>query len=354
MAQTRINWIDTARAVSIVLVVVLHVRNEFLLFTIHSPALDRFVEVSTTFRMPLFFAVAGLLAGKWLHARWRDLLRHKISLLVWVLIVWQPIVLLYKLINHWVLGTFSNAVLTEEVLRASISLIRPNGELWFLWTLTMFFLFGRVSSRFSPAKQVGAATSVAILWMSLVEPMLPETLFRALGSGWIGLFRYYFLFVGFALFSRIITARVSKTKWYTSVAVFTVSVSAAVIAEHFSLPTSATSFLLTVLAVMGGLALAKIIGDSGLLQYLGRHTLEVYLAHSTIIAVATCALLLLGLDPFLRHNVILAASTLVCLTIACSLALSKWRVTKYMYQQPKWFSLELVHRPTVSDKTKAQ
>ena len=82
MSQNRLDWVDTAKAISIILVVLLHLRDQFEQFSLHSPPLDFFTEVSANLRMPMFFAVAGLFASKWLSTSWRDLGKGKLALLV--------------------------------------------------------------------------------------------------------------------------------------------------------------------------------------------------------------------------------------------------------------------------------
>lgn len=131
MSKNRLDWVDTAKALSIILVVVLHTRDQFELFSMQSAHLDFFTEVSANLRMPMFFAVAGLFASKWIRTSWRDLGKGKLALLVWVFLIWQPVVFSYQLLSHWVLDGLSWQLVAEQALRLVVTPIRPNGELWF-------------------------------------------------------------------------------------------------------------------------------------------------------------------------------------------------------------------------------
>lgn len=80
----RLTWVDTARGISILLVVGLHA-TLWLGYLGEPPRwLVVFNEVAGFFRMPLFFAAAGLFAQKWMRASWRELFKGKLWLLIWV------------------------------------------------------------------------------------------------------------------------------------------------------------------------------------------------------------------------------------------------------------------------------
>lgn len=346
--KPRVEWADTAKALSIIFVVILHVRNELFLFSIQSETLDRLVEISTNLRMPLFFAVAGLFAGKWMRAPWQSLIKQKAALLIWVFLAWQPIILFYKLLNNWALGSFGFDVLMSESARTLLSPLRPNGELWFLWALLIFFLFARLTQQIRPRKQLAIASFVSISWMSIVEPLMSEMVFRAIGSGWNGLFRYYFLFIGFALYSRRIIRHISGCKWHTSMLAFGTWLLTASTVAYFNLPSASTIFLLTILGVVGGLGLAKMVSNIYIFQYLGQKTLQIYLAHSTFIAVFTCLASFLGLVPWMRSNIWATVVILAGMAIVSSLLLSKLRVLRSLYKQPDCFSERLGRIPESS------
>src|SRR5690625_1067236 len=234
--------------------------------------------------MPMFFAVAGLFASKWLTKPWRELGRGKLALLIWVFLIWQPVVFFYQLFKQEVLEGLTWHPVAEQTLRLVIAPLRPNGELWFLWALALFFVLGRLTSKFSAIAQVATAASISFMWMTLVEPFLPEEVYSAIGSGWHGLFRYYFIFIGFALFSKQVKDVVAYLRWHTSALLFGLWLAAAVLAAHLEIHPSASLFILSLLGVAGGIGLANLLSGLALLRYLGCQTLPIYLGHTSILS----------------------------------------------------------------------
>ena len=338
MSKPRLDWVDTAKAISILLVVVLHIQEQLEKFSLQSPHLDFFTEVSANLRMPMFFAVAGLFASKWLSRSWRDLGRGKLALLIWVFLIWQPVVFFYQLFKQEVLDGLTWHPILEQTLRLVIAPVRPNGDLWFLWALALFFVLGRLTSKFSAIAQVATAASISFIWMSLIEPILSEEVYHALGSGWHGIFRYYFIFIGFALFSKQIRNIVAYLRWHTSALIFGLWLAAAVLAAHFEIHPGASLFILSLLGVAGGIGLANLLSGLALLRYLGGQTLPIYLGHSPIIAVFLSVMTLVGLKPVLAFNLYITVLVLWVGVIACSLGLSKLKLLKYMYHRPLFVS----------------
>ncbi len=92
--RVRLRWPDAARGLAILLVVVLHATRalgDLDLTGAWGTVLagwDRVNAALGTMRMPLFFAVAGLFAGKWVRGPWRALLASKVALFAWLLLLW--------------------------------------------------------------------------------------------------------------------------------------------------------------------------------------------------------------------------------------------------------------------------
>jgi uncharacterized membrane protein YcfT len=89
--RARLQWVDAGRGISILLVVLYHSTNWLIVAGVH---VEGWVEVNralATLRMPLFFAISGLFAGKWLVASWADLWTTKLRLFIWVFLLWEVI-----------------------------------------------------------------------------------------------------------------------------------------------------------------------------------------------------------------------------------------------------------------------
>ena len=90
-AKVRIEWIDVAKAISILLVTLLHFSQ-----LAYAANFDvwRLVQLNTylaPIRMPLFFAASGAFAGTALTKPWGTLLRSRVGLYLWLFVLWTVV-----------------------------------------------------------------------------------------------------------------------------------------------------------------------------------------------------------------------------------------------------------------------
>lgn len=280
--RPRLAWVDTGRGVAIVLVVLFHAANWFGV-----PQWQAVNEALAPLRMPLFFALSGMFAGKWLQGSWRALWRSKIALFLWVFLVWETIgsaVFLLGLqmqgIEFGILGTLRDL---------AISPVRPRFELWFIWALALFFVLAKASRRASPTLQLGLAAVASAVALSGVD----------LGNvGWNGLLRYYLFFlVGILARERVLAlAQPSGRRVLVGLAGSWVVVTLVVVVwDVRAVP--GVYFVLCLLGLPAGVALSLLLQRVGTLGSLGRQTLPIYLAHTPIIITAAFLATLAAGDP---------------------------------------------------------
>ena len=113
-------------------------------------------ETLRSLRMPLFFAVAGMFAGKWTTVPWSRLARGKLLFFAWVFVLWEPISLVVRLLTgYYQVADADWGTLWDHL---AWSLLVPRSELWFIWTLAAFFVIARAVRRVpAPAQLVLAA-----------------------------------------------------------------------------------------------------------------------------------------------------------------------------------------------------
>ena len=167
MAKARLDWVDTAKGISILLVVLVHAAHWVEYAGVSSRALTDVNEALSTLRMPLFFCMSGLFAAKWLDRSWRELWSGKLSLLLWVFIVWQPMVLGYKLLAAGTLPDQEDTSVLAHLARFVLSPVRPSGELWFLWGLVLFFVVAKLLSRLPVWLHLAVAAAIWSLLAAL-------------------------------------------------------------------------------------------------------------------------------------------------------------------------------------------
>ncbi len=278
-APARIQWVNAARGLAIVLVVFKHAREWMLSAGVDSQIWVGAIEVLNGVRLPVFFAVAGLLGARWRTAPWRRLAVDRLALLFWVYLLWQ------------VIGTGTAQLATRmsgehlEWGRVLVSLVatpvRPRFELWFLWALVVFFLLVRAS--------VNLPIPVSVqFWVALA--VSSASLANVAGHGsWNGAASYYvFFFLGMhyrPLVTRVVSIFESSVR--TRVLMVAVWLGVAVVlyvtgADGFM----GLNVLVRVLGLGAGLAVAVVLARGRVFTYLGARTLPIYLAHSPLIIVA--------------------------------------------------------------------
>ncbi|WP_058595409.1 acyltransferase family protein [Microbacterium testaceum] len=320
--RARIDWVDRARALSILMVVLLHARIELAFLGASSPTVEFIVNFASTMRMPLFFAASGLFAVSWVERRsWREVFSKKLILLLWVFLIWQPVVFAYKVAEMLFLPDQPDNTLGTQFAKVVLSPLRPNGELWFLWALALFFVLAKLTARAPIWVRVGLPALFSVVWMS-VASSVPEGTLRIIGDGWEGALKYYVFFAAAVAFSprilrfyneaRLTTLLVLLTAWVTVGGL----TSLGIITMHFP----GGRFALCLLGVIGGFALARLLRGVPGLSRIGSNTLPIYVAHIPIIVACTVPLWLLGAAPAIRG----AAGLSVLLLAAVAVAGAWW------------------------------
>ncbi|MGW9551511.1 acyltransferase family protein [Citricoccus zhacaiensis] len=323
-SRPRAQWVDTAKGISILLVVLLH--TSLWLRQADMDRIPAFSTLNTAFedlRMPLFFAMSGLFAAKWLAAGWGDFLRTKASLLVWVFLLWQIPVIAYRIIGGHLLPGMVHTDLGTQLETWAWSPLRANAELWFLWALVLFLLAGRLLQKVPTGWVVGSAAALSVMWSGLVWPgatgLEGGELRHLVGTGLYEAPAYFLFFIAAARGSSRVcdgVARVPQTVW-AAVAVGWLVTFAWFGAFEDQRDQPGVVFLCQVCGVIGGSALTvslqRIRPAARALAFLGRHTLEVYLSHTTIVVALASVLYLTG-SPLLA--VPWAAWTVVAVALA--------------------------------------
>lgn len=337
----RLSWVDTAKAFSILLVVLAHTRIELAFIGVEADWADWLVEFFGTMRMPLFFAAAGIFATKWIRGPWQALFSGKIALLLWVFLIWQPVVFLYKVAEMLLLPNQPDNSLGGQVAKVILSPVRPNGELWFLWALCLFFIAAKALSRLPSWIQVGIPAVVSIAWFAIGERVVPESILRVMGDGWTGALRYYFFFAFAAVFSRQVIRWFSTVPAIAAGGVFVLWAATVAVISTFELEVPGLRFFVSCLAVAGGFGIARLLTWAKPLAYLGKNTLPVYVAHVAIIVFCVCLIDALGLAGvatiFAGTTVFVIFAVAIAAALTLHAGLERTRLGRYMYQQPPWF-----------------
>ncbi|MFN3892643.1 MAG: acyltransferase family protein [Beijerinckiaceae bacterium] len=127
----RIEWIDYAKGVCIILVVMMHSTLGVEAALGGRGFLHHVVEFVAPFRMPAFFMMSGLLLSRTIDQPWRVYLDRKAVHFAYFYLLWLAISCVLK---------FSAEGLPTVIDQFALGLIEPFGTLWFIYILPLFFV----------------------------------------------------------------------------------------------------------------------------------------------------------------------------------------------------------------------
>ena len=272
-------WIDFAKGVAILLVVLYHSSlflDEFELAG-STPRIRSFLSF---FPMPVFFFVAGLTARRMLTWSFPDLWRRRLLTLVYLYVLWSVIRVLFYLVVPHLRGTETAPTDPANILLLPIW---PTSSYWFIWALAVFTLLAWLIRGVPPAVQIAAA---ALLAVSATTPGLLDTD----NVGWDRVAQNFVFFL-LAVFLPHATYRLAARVrvWH---AIALAGVYAALALGIVYLQASRVPgliFFASVVAVALGIATSTLLVRVKWLSFvslIGRSSLHIYLLHLFIVALA--------------------------------------------------------------------
>jgi uncharacterized membrane protein YcfT len=165
----RIAWVDYAKGICIVMVVMMHSTLGVGIAAGGEGFLHYLVAFAKPFRMPDFFLISGLFLSRVIDRDWRTYLDRKVVHFAYFYVLWMTIQFVFKAPG---LATEHGAAATLQLY--ALSFIEPFGTLWFIYLLPIFFVVTRLT-RGVPALiiwLIGAALQTAHIetgWMVIDE-----------------------------------------------------------------------------------------------------------------------------------------------------------------------------------------
>ncbi|MHA1189670.1 MAG: acyltransferase family protein, partial [Alphaproteobacteria bacterium] len=137
--HSRVAWVDVAKGICIVMVVMMHSTLGVGAATGAEGWLHTVVEFARPFRMPDFFLIAGLFLASRIDAPWRLYLDRKVLHFAYFYALWLTIQFAFKAPG------FAAELGWDGALALYLkSFIEPFGTLWFIYHLALFFLVTRM------------------------------------------------------------------------------------------------------------------------------------------------------------------------------------------------------------------
>ncbi|HLI98609.1 MAG TPA: acyltransferase family protein [Bradyrhizobium sp.] len=321
----RIDWVDYAKGICIIMVVMMHSVLGVELASGHTGFMHPLVAFAKPFRMPDFFLISGLFLALVIARDWRTFLDRKVVHFAYFYLLWVTIQFGFKAPAFAAESSWTHAgYLYLE------SFIEPFGTLWFIYLLPIFFVVTKATRRVPPPLIWGLA---ALLEMAHL--MTGWTVIDEFAARFVYFFSgYWFANQVFALSDR---ARARPQLAFAALALWALLDGSLVrfgVSEQpiisLALGLAGAGAVVTVAAL---LARAKWLG---FIRFCGEHSIVIYLAFFLPMAATRTLLLRIGIIPDV------GAMSLIVTVTALFGALAIWRLAltigaHFLFERPDVF-----------------
>ena len=329
MSKLRIDWVDYAKGLCIILVVMMHSTLGVEKAMGAASALGHFVEWARPFRMPDFFMISGLFLASRIGRPWREYLDTKVVHFAYFYLLWMTIQFAFKGYGIW--QEQGLAGLGQGWL---MGLIEPFGTLWFIYLLAVFFIVVKATRQVPP---------VLIFAIGAGLEMLP------IETGWLLIdefcARFVYFFAGYWMAQRIFDFAFevglrSTAAIIAGLVIWAIANGVAVGLGWSHLPgvSLIMGFVGASAVVSTGVLLSKFrLADA--IRYCGQNSIVIYLAFFLPMAVMRALLL----KSPLAGQLSLVALIVTAFGVVCPVLLF-WAVRgtrlSFLFRRPTWAKLE--------------
>ncbi|RCU49468.1 hypothetical protein DU002_11130 [Corallincola holothuriorum] len=292
--SSRIEWIDLAKGVCILLVVFHHVTitsyisqdillSDFGMFFLRvHEAIGRYLS---PLRMPIFFTLSGFLAYKAVvRNQWKDVFINKICLLIYLFILWGTIQWSLVSLLHMYFSSsmdFSqsnNSLYSTSLKGFAVSMIKGSSSLWYLYALAVYFTLTKLLCKQPQIAMVIMLAMHLVGWLFVGEWPSRSILMNGIYFSFGCFFgtRIFHFFNSISLNTVVLVSIPFVLVFITKIFGVTVPLFESMLFVFFG-------------AVFFSLLQRKL--PLGLLGWIGRNTLQIYVLHRIFIEVALICLL---------------------------------------------------------------
>jgi uncharacterized membrane protein YcfT len=281
--STRIDWVDYAKGICIVMVVMMHSVLGVEKAAGDTGFMHAFVMFAQPFRMPDFFLISGLFLAVVIDRDWRTYLDRKVVHFAYFYVLWMTIQFGFK-----APGFAAEQGWRHVGLLYLESFIEPFGTLWFIYLLPIFFVVTKLSRGVPPLAIWVVAAALEMAHVKTDWTVIDE--FCA---------RFVYFYSGY-LFASYVFALADRSREKPALALaglvlWTLVNGGLVIADvsHWPLISLALGFAGASAIIVMGTLLAR-MQWLNFLRYCGEHSIVIYLAFFLPMAVTRTVLLKTG------------------------------------------------------------
>jgi uncharacterized membrane protein YcfT len=324
-ASARVDWVDYAKGICIVMVVMMHSVLGVELASGKTGFMHLLVAFAKPFRMPDFFLISGLFLPLVIGRDWRLYLDRKVVHFAYFYVLWVTIQFAFKAPAFAAETNWAHAgYLYLE------SFIEPFGTLWFIYLLPIFFVVIKLTRNAPPL----------VIWTIAA---LLETARVATGWTVIDEFcaRFVYIYSGY-LFADYVFALSDRARSYPTQALAALAIWALVEASLVALGWSELRVVSLLLGLAGACAVittGTLLARGGWLDFIrfcGEHSIVIYLAFFLPMAATRTVLLKAGVI----HDI--GTISLIVTIIGVVGALAIWRLAlaahwNFLFERPDAF-----------------
>lgn len=324
-ASPRIDWVDYAKGICIIMVVMMHSVLGVEAASGQTGFMHGLVAFAKPFRMPDFFLISGLFLSVVIDRDWRTYLDRKVVHFAYFYVLWVTIQFGFKAPAFAAESGWAHAgYLYLE------SFIEPFGTLWFIYLLPVFFVVTKLTRRIPPLAIFAIAAALESLHVATGWTVIDE--FCA---------RFVYFFAGYWLASPVFAlsdrARSQPVLAVAALLAWAIINGALVGYGYSELPaiSLALGFAGGCAIIVAGTLLARMRWlDS--LRYCGEHSIVIYLAFFLPMAATRTLLLKTGAIA----DIGLVSLIVTLAGVAGALAI--WRVAlaahaNFLFERPNAF-----------------
>jgi uncharacterized membrane protein YcfT len=322
LAPERVDWVDYAKGICIVMVVMMHSVLGVEAAAGQNGFMHIVVAFAKPFRMPDFFLISGLFLPVVIDRDWRTYLDRKVVHFAYFYVLWVTIQFGFKAPSF-----AAETSWTHVGFLYLQSFIEPFGTLWFIYLLPVFFVVTKATRKMPPAAIWGVAALLEMVHITTGWTAIDEFCAR---------FVYFYsgyLFAGhvFALSDR---ARARPGLALAGLGAWAL-VNGSLVGSGFS-ERPPISLILGVSGACAIVTIATLLARANWLTFLrfcGEHSIVIYLAFFLPMAATRTLLLRTGLI----HDI--GTISLVVTVVGVIGALALWRIAlkagaNFLFERP--------------------
>jgi uncharacterized membrane protein YcfT len=323
--KQRVDWVDYAKGICIVLVVAMHSTLGVEKAAGQLSALHGFIDWARPFRMPDFFLISGLFLASRIDRPWRAFLDTKVLHFAYFYVLWMSIQFLTK--GH---DIYLVSGLPGLVREYAMGFVEPFGTLWFIYILAVFFPLTKALRAVPSGLVFAAAAGLEMLHLQTGHLLVDE--FAS---------RFVYFFTGYWLAKTVFRLadavdRLAPFEIFTGLLVWAALNFIFVSVGLSTLPGISLGLgLVGAMAVVSSGVLLSKFRVAGALRYCGENSIVIYLAFFLFMATARSLLLHYASDWGLSLIAGLTTAAGVTGPVLLFWATCNTKL-KFLFKRPQW------------------